>query len=166
MSVEELKNLRKKREELVEQIKNSAKELFKTASSTLFEEHPNLVKFGWTQYTPYFNDGDTCEFGSNHRSPGILFTTSNLNQKDTDNISVWEVEFTDYHYGYRYNNEAKAILPTRELTDTEKAERVTGKAVIEFLKNFDDDDMYGMFGDHQMVWVSKDGVISEEHDHE
>ena len=22
-----------------------------------------IVEFGWTQYTPYFNDGDTCVFG-------------------------------------------------------------------------------------------------------
>lgn len=25
-------------------------------------DHPEMVKFGWHQYTPYFNDGDTCDF--------------------------------------------------------------------------------------------------------
>ena len=25
-------------------------------------DHPEMVRFGWHQYTPYFNDGDTCEF--------------------------------------------------------------------------------------------------------
>jgi hypothetical protein len=31
-------------------------------SAELFEEFPELESFSWTQYTPYFNDGDTCEF--------------------------------------------------------------------------------------------------------
>ncbi|MGC9439277.1 hypothetical protein [Streptomyces sp. WG5] len=26
-------------------------------------DDPTITRFGWTQYTPYFNDGDTCEFG-------------------------------------------------------------------------------------------------------
>lgn len=26
-------------------------------------DDPFVVEFGWTQYTPYFNDGDACEFG-------------------------------------------------------------------------------------------------------
>jgi hypothetical protein len=26
-------------------------------------DDPYFVAFGWTQYTPYFNDGDVCEFG-------------------------------------------------------------------------------------------------------
>lgn len=25
---------------------------------------PRVVEIGWRQYTPYFNDGDTCEFGA------------------------------------------------------------------------------------------------------
>lgn len=28
-------------------------------------DDPEVVDFGWTQYTPYFNDGDVCEFGAN-----------------------------------------------------------------------------------------------------
>lgn len=26
--------------------------------------HPEIVRIGWEQYTPYFNDGDTCVFGT------------------------------------------------------------------------------------------------------
>jgi len=28
----------------------------------VFEKYPSLESFGWTQYTPYFNDGDVCTF--------------------------------------------------------------------------------------------------------
>lgn len=30
-----------------------------------FEKYPTLDSFAWNQYTPYFNDGDTCEFSVN-----------------------------------------------------------------------------------------------------
>lgn len=30
-----------------------------------FEESDNIQSISWTQYTPYFNDGDSCEFGRN-----------------------------------------------------------------------------------------------------
>lgn len=26
-------------------------------------DDPTIIEFGWTQYTPYFNDGDPCVFG-------------------------------------------------------------------------------------------------------
>ena len=35
----------------------------KEFSKDLFDRNPELENFGWTQYIPYFNDGDPCEFG-------------------------------------------------------------------------------------------------------
>ncbi len=32
------------------------------AFDALFDAYPKLVWFSWTQYTPYFNDGDACTF--------------------------------------------------------------------------------------------------------
>ena len=32
----------------------------KTAFRAVFERHPNVRSLTWTQYTPYFNDGDPC----------------------------------------------------------------------------------------------------------
>lgn len=28
----------------------------------VFDAHPEIKAIRWTQYTPYFNDGETCEF--------------------------------------------------------------------------------------------------------
>ncbi len=52
----------------VETMRESAKRYFAEASKHLFDTHPELVSFSWTQYTPYFNDGDTCTFGANEVS--------------------------------------------------------------------------------------------------
>jgi len=47
-----------KKNELQQQFKDSFKELV----PKLFENFPLLESVQWDQYTPYFNDGDTCEF--------------------------------------------------------------------------------------------------------
>lgn len=39
-------------------------EYFREMCANLFEDS-RLVSFSWTQYTPYFNDGEECEFGVN-----------------------------------------------------------------------------------------------------
>lgn len=161
-AVEQLKELRAKREAIAKQITEQATILFKEASKTLFEEFPNLVSFGWTQYTPYFNDGDTCEFGSHHDSPFIRFTTSENEGRDPDDLD-YDDEFSTYVYydGYGKNRKLRANLSEDQLEELK-----TGEAVIEFLKNFDDDDMLHMFGDHQKVVVTKYKVVSDEYSHD
>lgn len=37
----------------------------KTAFKAVFAEYPNVTRLEWTQYTPYFNDGDICVFSVN-----------------------------------------------------------------------------------------------------
>ena len=48
------------------------KELEEEAKAVVFEEfkkifvkYPHLTAIKWSQYTPYFNDGDECTFGVN-----------------------------------------------------------------------------------------------------
>lgn len=37
--------------------------LFQVAADVLFKKHKNLECFSWKQYTPSWNDGDSCTFG-------------------------------------------------------------------------------------------------------
>lgn len=71
-----------KKQDLEKQIKEEAKEVFAATSKDIFEKHGDVVhSFGWTQYTPYFNDGEPCEFGT-----GELFIVSKADhEKDDDN---------------------------------------------------------------------------------
>jgi hypothetical protein len=48
-----------------EELSNEFKTQFKTISTEIFSKYPEILKFGWTQYTPYFNDGDACVFHYN-----------------------------------------------------------------------------------------------------
>ena len=50
-----------KRKELTAQLKKD----FPALLAPLFEKYPGVKNVRWTQYTPYFNDGDPCEFSTN-----------------------------------------------------------------------------------------------------
>ena len=49
-----------KRKELTAQLKKD----FPALLAPLFEKYPGVKNVRWTQYTPYFADGDPCEFSS------------------------------------------------------------------------------------------------------
>jgi predicted nuclease with TOPRIM domain len=49
--------------ELVHQLRNNASKLVHEATKEFFEKHGDVVEcIFWTQYTPYFNDGEACRF--------------------------------------------------------------------------------------------------------
>jgi hypothetical protein len=58
----ELEEFDKKRKGLVEELRKQFPLMF----LPLFEKTEVIESIGWTQYTPYFNDGDTCEFSVHH----------------------------------------------------------------------------------------------------
>lgn len=56
-----------------EQVENLRVQLQETGEKFLienfketFEKYPKLERISWSQYTPYFNDGEECTFSSNH----------------------------------------------------------------------------------------------------
>jgi len=71
--MQEIKDrLAEKRDEikkLQDQVSKDVKVLFNDGFKEIFESCPELVGVRWTQYTPYFNDGDACNFRSYHECP-------------------------------------------------------------------------------------------------
>lgn len=49
-------------DELRQEIKRDGQALLKEAFSGLFQAWPELTAVAWTQYAPYFNDGEACVF--------------------------------------------------------------------------------------------------------
>lgn len=123
----------------IEQARKEAKSLVQTvftdASTELFNAHPELDSFGWRQYTPYFNDGDTCEFSAR-----------------TDEPAINGIDGGDIAEGWTYKDE---VYPARnpELIPLQKA-------VEDFLGLFDDDDFLDLAGDHVEVTVSREGGLT------
>jgi hypothetical protein len=132
----------------IEQLRNEAKtkveSIFKTAALELFVEYPDLKSISWSQYTPYFNDGDSCNFSSHHDYAAIKFVASNEDDDEDDD--------DDYQEGFD-----ESLATPEQLK--------AGKAAESFLENFDDDDMENLFGDHVKVIITKDGIEVEDYDH-
>lgn len=133
-------------------------------------DDPNVVEYGWRQYTPYFNDGDVCEFGVHE-----LWVRTTLDDEDKD---TYELEVSSWHptlgteryiqgdvipskYGYghsygpgRWEHKENPFPETTKLA--ERVAEVIGGAEVTLLE---------WFGDHAEITITKDGIQVDEYDH-
>jgi hypothetical protein len=130
--------------EAMEKVKAARESAKATASVALveglkeiFAAHPSLQTIGWTQYTPYFNDGDTCEFGV-HADAYSLRLNGNSPDYGDD-----ELEDED-------GNPLPAL--------TEDEDEAIREEVAVFIGMFDDDDLKANYGDHVKVTIKRDGT--------
>ncbi len=65
-----LKKINELKKEIAKLQKSASKE-FEAECVALLAEYPMFESFGWTAYTPYFNDGDPCTFSINADEPYI-----------------------------------------------------------------------------------------------
>lgn len=146
---EELAVIHEKRAQLVEELRPE----FPKILSSIFEKSKVIESISWTQYTPYFNDGDSCEFG-------IYTDCISVNSKnhpcdeEEDTAPIWEEK--------DYSQESPYLNPNYDPTE--------GAVVNEFktvLNSIPDDFYEDLFGDHVMVTVYKDGRIEvDAYDHD
>ena len=128
---------KKKMKAALEQANAIVKEAFLEASNEVFNKYPNIESFSWTQYTPYFNDGDECTFSAQTQYPQLTFT-------DGTEIDI------DYGSG--------------DVDAEDVVEEIA--AVKTFLAQFDESDYEEMFGDHVLVVVSRKGAKIKGYDHD
>lgn len=148
-------SIRQKTAALQEQIKAlqaEAAEQIKPLLMQFIVDNPQVESVRWTQYTPYFNDGDTCEFGVNE--PQFKFVSH-------EDGGDYEDGFFDLPYQYDpsrdyYKSFCEAC--PRELY-------VKCQALSKELSGLEDA-LKTLFGDHVRVIVTKDGVEVEEYEHD
>lgn len=142
-----------------EELKSLGERLFREGAQDIFDAYPNLVSFSWTQYTPYFNDGDECVF-SVHAEYG---TTLKFEGESDD-----EDEEDDGETFSSYN--AKYADPSVELpsyyADVPRWKFNVGGDVASLIGGVDDDTMKALFGDHVRVTVTREGIDTEYHEHD
>lgn len=154
---EELKQMNAELEELKAQHLEKSKGMFTKVSALLFEKHPKLESFDWTQYTPYFNDGDECVFSARTDEPGI------------NGVSGYDVNFDDEFvtdYSAKEKDPVTKQWPKIPNKDYNLELAAAHKDVKEFLSNIDDSVLRELFGDHVEVTVTAQGTSVDEHDHD
>lgn len=184
--------LRNKIAEARKVMEETAKGLFTEMASELFKDNPTLVSFGWTQYTPYFNDGDPCVFRCNGSYPTVSMTVDGdlmgydsnrgellINGEEAESAEELVRQFKGIGVDTFSRNGKQFAYDKATNTVTVDGKKVPSydeyhkvfkpleKIVGSFLDTFEDEDMEIMFGDHIAVTVSRDGKINtEEHEHD
>ena len=143
-------------EEEYKKLEEKAKSMVFDEFKKVFERHSELTAIVWTQYTPYFNDGDTCEFGVHD------FTITNLPVEEIQNVTGWGEYDGEYltegpdatHFVTSLWGSSSNDFP--DVVALEKfASTTIGEGVFK-----------GAFGDHVIVRVTRDGIDTEEYDHD
>ena len=159
---EKIKLLRIKNSEIYD-LKNDvfdlSKDVFDDWCKTVFEKYPKVESFGWNQYTPYFNDGDTCTFSANTDYISI-------NGEYADDAE-WMGETIVTNWG-TYNRETKVYDGKVEIPNEKHDSELESASedIRNFLQTFDDEFYIRKFGDHSEITVTKEGVEVDDYDHD
>lgn len=161
-SISALEELRKKNKE-IERLKNEALDLaneaFEEFSKGIFDRYDRIESFAWNQYTPYFNDGDSCVFSANT-------DYIKINEEYAEECE-WFSEKNILSYG-TFDRESKTYVGRVEeenkLYDPELC--AAAKEIQQFLGSMTDDFFIKRFGDHSEITVTRQGVEVDEYDHD
>jgi|ERR1044072_1039248 hypothetical protein len=130
----------KRYEETMKAVKEARKEAQKVAAKAInegfadiFAAHPNVNTLAWPQYTPYFNDGDPCEFGVRAYAERIEVNGYSEYEQDNEDLDLTEEEFDE----------------------------IVAK-VEDFVNIFDDDDLQAAYGEG-LVIINRDGTTETDY---
>lgn len=171
---------------LVIQRHKESLECIKRGFKQLFVDYKDLQSFGWMQYTPYWNDGDTCEFTVYNDEPTI----------NGEDVSAWSLERHLHNVKNRKNYELaieelqnriedckdkkwhsddtlvddlaylKKLYASKEDQEQLKYELDRLLAVKKELDSISEESYMSIFGDHVQVLVTKDGWKTESVNHD
>ncbi len=137
-----LSELSGKRKQIEEAAREQAKAILAPGLQKFMEAHPDIKAIGWTQYTPYFNDGDPCVFGINE-----LYVSATDERDEEVGGEGWF-----YLWG----------TPEKGLSEQSWADLIELKKALEG----SEDELEAAFGDHVRVIVTPTGVDVEEYEHD
>jgi len=129
-----------------------AKTALQSAFKEFFDANPRIEGVYWRQYTPYFNDGDTCEF-----SVGEMYALAGPTSEDEQYDHPEDRSNTFDDYG-RYGDEAFNKEWAAEIKNFSKFNRT--------INQLPDDVFLQTFGDHSSITATRAGFDVEEYEHE
>jgi len=133
--------------------REKSQKIFKEGFSAFFEQVPLIKAVSWTQYTPYFNDGEACVFSVGD----VCFLTEKGLEDFIEDGGGYAEEYAAgdkscyeevYHVGLT-------------VEDFDKI-----KDFKHFLSGIPEDVYEHIFGDHVYVIATKDGFEVEEYSHD
>jgi hypothetical protein len=131
-----------------------AQTMFKESLKSFFELNPGINALRWTQYTPYFNDGEACVFSVGE----VYFTNAKGNQ--LDDISGWgEYEGDDADI---WSDSYPKYFSDKPGVNVKSCEFLSGMISSSEMQDI----MEMMFGDHVCVTATRVGIDVTDYDHD
>lgn len=165
--------------------RKSARDGFAEFFSEFFNNHPEVESVLWRQYTPYFNDGDTCTFDVHdicvELKPQVLALAQDgtpLTPELVEQVLKAKVdpevdadEDDDFAYEGHNHYIGTAPRPNAEYgwQRDDRAQTPLEQALladIQSLSAVDSDLFLFAFGDHAKVRATRDGISVTRYDHD
>ena len=153
--------------ELKRKFQVQAQEMFKGVTKEFFEKNPGVTAVVWEQYTPYFNDGDTCTFEVHEP----VFT----NSPNGEDVSPWG-EYEGEEEGIWACINVGCVLASNRSYDKETASTILAAGGVDaascdaFSRMINSSVMKGiflaMFADHVKVTATREGFDVEDYEHD
>ena len=155
-----IKELKKKLAVLRTEMKEKGAELIKADFAEFFAANPKVTAIAWTQYAPYFNDGDACTFSVHE----FQYTTAPESEVDNvfDELDWGEPgdssgAFVSGPAYESYDYETKTFVYR---TDVDPEEVAVGKNLAQLERDIVEDDLFEtIFGSDCSVMVRRDGSV-------
>ena len=146
-ALDKVKEIEKMKQDYQARLEREAKSVVGEVFAEFFAANPTVKSVVWQQYTPFFNDGDACEFGVYdfyYLLEGDSYTGDNGNEED-------ETGKEGYRSAYVYGSQGN---PNETI------------AVNNLRKVLPEDVLLVAFGDHRTIVATKSGFEVQEYDHE
>jgi len=177
----ELAAFEEKKRVFVEELRREFPAMFKE----LFAQAPNLKSVGWTQYTPYFSDGDECIF-SVHADVDRLYINE-IHRDDLYDCEEAAISISPFIYSKLLTDEdvltnkvlcaqhrrtwySNATIGQDGLAPNPRYDATSHKILEEIsdiLCSIPKEFLKDLFGDHVKVTIDTDGDIEiEEYSHD
>jgi Fe-S-cluster formation regulator IscX/YfhJ len=142
---DDIKDLVKEMEAFKKEYQKKGQKILQTAFTQFFDENPSIQTITWSQYTPYFNDGDECVFRIN----GFYCSAKKLTAEDINSPYDLEGYEDDENDGYKWDSPARKKVQAFE------------KLLQPLEEVFKE-----LFDDHVWVIATEDGFEVNEYEHE
>lgn len=161
--------------ELKKQVQKELQAEFSGALTELFDAYPFVKSLSFTAYTPFFNDGDTCEYNVHHDNCEFNGYDEYEDEPQGEGVDVLKlaretiyVEEPNPEYdprGGAWGN-PKTKWVKKPNPDFNPLYKEAVEAFREALAVVDDDNWMDMVGDHVKVTITRNGIETDEYDHD
>jgi hypothetical protein len=144
-----------------------AQAMFKETMKEFFDKNPGITALKWTQFTPYFNDGDECVFRVND----VYFTNAPADELgnitawgeyEGEDDSVWVASNMKHTLSSKYYGEEAAKILAAGGVDEDSCNLIDKMIQSSEMEDI----MWEMFGDHVVITATRDGFDVNDYEHD